>query len=179
MSVTNLGRAFITNTHTTTKMNLLRVKRIPAIITQRNLNVCMSVFGSDSQSLVPQKPVVRTTSTGRPNLPPKTVVDLRLVRHLEKLSLVDFGNREGIAVLEAAISQADQLSVIDTEGVEPMISVLENRCVPLSEDKVNEETLSDEVLACSHTLVDEYFVVPPGNITHTQEKEYHTNLNLT
>ncbi|KAK3886753.1 hypothetical protein Pcinc_009128 [Petrolisthes cinctipes] len=173
MSVTNFGRALITNTHTTTKINLLRGKSIPAIITQRNFNVCMSALGN--QSLVPQQPVVRTT--GQHNLPPKkTEVDLRLVQLLEKLSLVDFGNREGIAVLEAAISLADQLSVINTEGVEPMISVLENRCVPLSEDKVNDETLSDEVLACADTLVDEYFVVPPGNITHTKEKDYHTNL---
>lgn len=50
-----------------------------------------------------------------------------LVDRLERLALVDFRNQEGVARLEKAIRFADQLHVVDTEGVEPMDSVLEDR----------------------------------------------------
>ncbi len=46
---------------------------------------------------------------------------------LERLALVDFGSKEGVDCLEKAIRFADQLHVINTDGVEPMDSVLEDR----------------------------------------------------
>ncbi len=46
---------------------------------------------------------------------------------LERLALVDFGSKEGVDSLEKAIRFADQLHVINTDGVEPMDSVLEDR----------------------------------------------------
>ncbi|MPC49169.1 Glutamyl-tRNA(Gln) amidotransferase subunit C, mitochondrial [Portunus trituberculatus] len=62
-----------------------------------------------------------------PKAPPKPQVDIRLVQLLEKLSLVNFANKEGIERLEAAIGMADQLIQVDTTGVEPLITVLEDR----------------------------------------------------
>ncbi len=50
-----------------------------------------------------------------------------MIEHLERLALVDFGNEAGIKRLEAAIRFADQIHLVDTEGVEPMDSVLEDR----------------------------------------------------
>ena len=48
-------------------------------------------------------------------------------RLLERLSLVDFSNIEGIRRLEDAIDFADPIRQVDTEGVEPMYSVLEDK----------------------------------------------------
>ena len=48
---------------------------------------------------------------------------------LERLALVDFRTKQGLACLEKAIRFADQLHVVDTSGVEPMDSVLEDRYV--------------------------------------------------
>lgn len=53
------------------------------------------------ESKVPQEPHV--VPSPFPVVPPKPTVDLRLVQLLEKLSLVDFANKEGIERLEAAI----------------------------------------------------------------------------
>ena len=46
---------------------------------------------------------------------------------LERLALVDFRTKEGLICLEKAIQFADQLHVVNTNGVEPMDSVLEER----------------------------------------------------
>jgi len=43
------------------------------------------------------------------------------------LSLVEFGNKQGIERLEIAIRFADTLLHVDTSNVEPMTSVLEDR----------------------------------------------------
>ncbi|XP_051966618.1 glutamyl-tRNA(Gln) amidotransferase subunit C, mitochondrial-like [Xyrauchen texanus] len=64
---------------------------------------------------------------GESQLPPPTKVSPDLVDKLERLALVDFGCKEGVDCLEKAIRFADQLHVINTNGVEPMDSVLEDR----------------------------------------------------
>lgn len=56
-----------------------------------------------------------------------TKVSPDLVDKLERLALVDFGSKEGVDCLEKAIRFADQLHVVNTDGVEPMDSVLEDR----------------------------------------------------
>lgn len=48
-----------------------------------------------------------------------------LIHHLERTSLVDFDNTEGLRRLEQAIKFADQILEVDTTGVEPMSTVLE------------------------------------------------------
>lgn len=52
-----------------------------------------------------------------------------LVDKLERLALVDFRTKQGLDCLREAIRFADQLHVVDTTGIEPMVSVLEDRCV--------------------------------------------------
>ncbi|MPD02274.1 hypothetical protein E2C01_097847 [Portunus trituberculatus] len=34
----------------------------------------------------------------------------------------------------------------------------------------------EELLACAHTTLDDYFVVPPGNVTYEEERSYHASL---
>ncbi|KAL1765816.1 glutamyl-tRNA(Gln) amidotransferase subunit C, mitochondrial [Sigmodon hispidus] len=87
------------------------------------------------------------------------------IEHLERLALVNFGSREAVARLEKAIAFADQLHAVDTEGVEPLESVLEDRCLYLRSDNVAEGNCTEELLQNSHRVMEEYFVAPPGNIS--------------
>lgn len=54
-------------------------------------------------------------------------VSLEVLRHLERLALVDFRDREGVERLRGAVQFAQLLRQVNTEGVEPMDSVLEDR----------------------------------------------------
>uniref|UniRef100_A0A670JTD9 Uncharacterized protein n=1 Tax=Podarcis muralis TaxID=64176 RepID=A0A670JTD9_PODMU len=56
-------------------------------------------------------------------------VTLELLDHLERLALVDFRNQEGVERLEKAIEFAEKLHAVNTDGVEPMDSVLEDSIV--------------------------------------------------
>ncbi|XP_004429969.1 PREDICTED: glutamyl-tRNA(Gln) amidotransferase subunit C, mitochondrial [Ceratotherium simum simum] len=92
-------------------------------------------------------------------------ITAEMIEHLERLALVDFGSQEAVARLEKAIAFADRLGAVDTDGVEPMESVLEDRCLYLRSDNVIEGNCAEEVLQNSHRVVEEYFVAPPGNIS--------------
>ncbi|XP_015221904.1 glutamyl-tRNA(Gln) amidotransferase subunit C, mitochondrial isoform X2 [Lepisosteus oculatus] len=112
----------------------------------------------------------RQENTNVPKSKP-TRVPPDLVDKLERLALVDFRNKEGVACLERAIRFADQLHIIDTEGVEPMDSVLEDRQLYLREDSVREGECAEQLLRASSKTVEEYFVAPPGNIPLPQREE--------
>ncbi|XP_071052094.1 glutamyl-tRNA(Gln) amidotransferase subunit C, mitochondrial [Onthophagus taurus] len=75
--------------------------------------------------LVPQKPVKSRIDPNK--LPQKTLITAETIALLERLSLVDCANREGIKTLEAAIEFADQILQVNTQGVEPLITVLEDK----------------------------------------------------
>ncbi|KAF6081223.1 glutamyl-tRNA amidotransferase subunit C [Phyllostomus discolor] len=91
-------------------------------------------------------------------------VTAEVIEHLERLALVDFGSQEAVARLETAIAFADRLREVDTDGVEPMESVLEDRCLYLRSDNVVEGNCAEELLQNSRRVVEDYFVAPPGNI---------------
>ncbi|XP_068617118.1 glutamyl-tRNA(Gln) amidotransferase subunit C, mitochondrial [Brachionichthys hirsutus] len=97
-------------------------------------------------------------------LPPPAQISADLVDKLERLALVDFRNKQGLECLEKAVRFADQLHVVDTSGIEPMDSVLEDRVLYLRDDEVGEGDCADELLQLSKNSVEEYFVTPPGNI---------------
>ncbi|XP_005396566.1 PREDICTED: glutamyl-tRNA(Gln) amidotransferase subunit C, mitochondrial [Chinchilla lanigera] len=92
-------------------------------------------------------------------------ITVEVIEHLERLALVDFGSREAVARLEKAVAFADRLREVDTDGVEPMESVLEDRCLYLRSDNVAEGNCAEELLQNSHRVMEEYFVAPPGNIS--------------
>ncbi|KAI4456914.1 hydroxysteroid dehydrogenase-like protein 2 [Holotrichia oblita] len=111
---------------------------------------------------MPQTPVKSKIDPKK--LPPKTYIDAETITLLERLSLVDCANREGIETLEAAIEFADQIHQVDTTGVEPLITVLEDKPLEVREDKIIEGNCRDDILANASVLQEEYFVAPPGNI---------------
>ncbi|ROI16627.1 Glutamyl-tRNA(Gln) amidotransferase subunit C, mitochondrial [Anabarilius grahami] len=92
-----------------------------------------------------------------------TRVSPDLVDKLERLALVDFGSKEGVDCLEKAIRFADQLHVINTDGVDPMDSVLEDRDLYLRADTVTEGECAEELLQLAKNTVEEYFVAPPDS----------------
>ncbi len=88
----------------------------------------LSVFRRHLNSQIPRIPVIppyeRSTKRAGSVTP-------ELVEHLEKLSLVDFANAEGVKRLEEAIAFAEPLKEVDTTGVEPLYSVLEDQALRL------------------------------------------------
>ncbi|KAM7416637.1 hypothetical protein PAMA_018608 [Pampus argenteus] len=123
----------------------------------------------------PHNPKVPQVATWAPvpedQLPQPTHIPADLVDKLERLALVDFRTKQGLACLEKSIRFADQLHVVDTSGVEPMDSVLEDRALYLREDAVKEGDCAEELLQLSKNTVEEYFVAPPGNIPLPKREE--------
>ncbi|XP_026066651.1 glutamyl-tRNA(Gln) amidotransferase subunit C, mitochondrial-like [Carassius auratus] len=128
-----------------------------------------SNVNSASNSKVPQAPTWEPIAENQ--LPSPTRVSPDLVDKLERLALVDFGSKEGVDCLEKAIRFADQLHVINTDGVEPMDSVLEDRELYLRDDLVTEGECAEELLQLAKHTVEEYFVAPPGNIPLPKREE--------
>ncbi|KAI7813257.1 glutamyl-tRNAGln amidotransferase subunit C, partial [Triplophysa rosa] len=124
---------------------------------------------STPESKVPQMPTWEPIAESQ--LPPPTKVSPDLVDKLERLALVDFGSKEGVDCLEKAIRYADQLHVVNTDGVEPMDSVLEDRTLYLRADTVTEGERAEELLKLAKQTVEEYFVAPPGNIPLPKREE--------
>ncbi|XP_030141461.4 glutamyl-tRNA(Gln) amidotransferase subunit C, mitochondrial isoform X2 [Taeniopygia guttata] len=117
----------------------------------------------------------RLPAAGR-DLPALKKVSVEVLDHLEQLALVDFRDSEGVERLQKAIQFADQLHEVNTDGVEPMDSVLEDRCLYLREDDVTEGNCTKELLENAREKVEEYFVAPPGNIPLPKLEERETFL---
>ncbi|XP_034547859.1 glutamyl-tRNA(Gln) amidotransferase subunit C, mitochondrial [Notolabrus celidotus] len=120
-------------------------------------------FSSETlNSKVPKVATWEPVSEDQLPLPAQIPADL--VDKLERLALVDFRTKQGLDCLEKAIRFADQLHVVDTAGVEPMDSVLEERTLYLRGDAETDGDCAEELLQLSKNTVEEYFVAPPGNI---------------
>jgi aspartyl-tRNA(Asn)/glutamyl-tRNA(Gln) amidotransferase subunit C len=92
-------------------------------------------------------------------------IDSKTIEHLERLSLVDFANHEGIRRLEEAIQFANQIHSVDTSTAKPLINVLtEEHIHSLREDFVTEGNIREEILSNATVTEEEYFFAPPGNI---------------
>nr|XP_006129127.1 glutamyl-tRNA(Gln) amidotransferase subunit C, mitochondrial [Pelodiscus sinensis] len=111
-------------------------------------------------------------------LPQKTLT-VEVLDHLERLALVDFRTLEGVQRLEKAIQFADQLHAVNTQGVEPMDSVLEDRCLYLREDNITEGNCTEDLLCNARETVEEYFIAPPGNIPLPKLNERDTFLQVS
>ncbi|KAM9330832.1 glutamyl-tRNA(Gln) amidotransferase subunit C, mitochondrial [Gastrophryne carolinensis] len=119
-----------------------------------------------TQSKVPQSP---TWSVELEVEAQECNVDPELIDHLERLALVDFRNQEGVQRLQSAISFANQLHNVNTDGIEPLASVLEDRALYIRSDTVTSGNCTDVLLLNAHSVVEEYFVAPPGNIPLPQK----------
>ncbi|KAM4810146.1 glutamyl-tRNA(Gln) amidotransferase subunit C, mitochondrial isoform 1-T1 [Rhinophrynus dorsalis] len=117
---------------------------------------CLSV-----QSKVPQHPTWNQEGEVESQ---ENLISLDIIDHLERLALVDFRNQEGIQRLNKAIQFANQLHSVDTEGVEPLVSVLEDRALYIRKDSVTTGGCTEMLLKNASNVIEEYFVAPPGNI---------------
>ncbi|XP_064620657.1 glutamyl-tRNA(Gln) amidotransferase subunit C, mitochondrial-like [Lineus longissimus] len=129
----------------------------------------MTTFQSTSK--VPQAPTWKDPDPEL--LPEHTEIESDLIYHLEQLALVDFGNDAGVERLTNAIKFADMLQLVDTNGVAPMDSVLEDRFLYLRQDIVTEGNCRSDIMKNAKNTVEEYFVAPPGNIPlKKKDKDY-------
>ncbi|KAI5651778.1 glu-tRNAGln amidotransferase C subunit domain-containing protein [Phthorimaea operculella] len=111
-------------------------------------------------SKVPSKPVVPLVKQEQT----KVNVDKNTIALLERLSLVKFDSEEGVKVLEDSIAFADKILHINTDGVQPLYSVLENENLNLRADEITQGNCQKEILKNAAVVEDDYFVAPPGNI---------------
>uniref|UniRef100_A0A3P9KZX6 Glutamyl-tRNA(Gln) amidotransferase subunit C, mitochondrial n=1 Tax=Oryzias latipes TaxID=8090 RepID=A0A3P9KZX6_ORYLA len=133
------------------------------------LNLTRLLCSKSHNPKIPKEPTWEPVSEDQLPLPAQIPPDL--VDKLERLALVDFRTKQGLECLEKAIRFADQLHVVDTTGIEPMDSVLEDRALYLREDTAVDGGCAEELLKLSKKTVEEYFVVPPGNIPLPKKEE--------
>jgi len=109
------------------------------------------------------QPQPKDVSPDNELLSPSGEINLPLINHLERTSLVDFDNREAFDRLQEAVTFANTLFEVDTTGVEPMTSVLENEILYLRDD-VTAITDREAILSNAVKTEEDYFIAPPGNI---------------
>ena len=69
--------------------------------------------------------------------------------------------REAVKVLEDSIDFASKIHNIDTDGVEPLYTVLEDYQLELREDKVTDGNIKEDVMKNAvKTEEDTYFIAP-------------------
>lgn len=89
-------------------------------------------------------------------------VDQTTVRRIAKLARIKV-NEDAVPALEgelnAILDWIEMLSEVDTEGVEPMTSVVETR-MKKRDDVVTKGGMPDEILANAPASEDHFFIVP-------------------
>lgn len=125
-------------------------------------------------SAFPKEPIVIEIK----NEPLLLKIDAKTIEHLERLSLVDFANREDIQRLEDAVQFANRIHSVDTTDVKPLINVLSEEYIQsVREDCVTEGNIREEILSNATVTEEEYFFAPPGNIAF-QLKTVPTKVEL-
>ena len=84
------------------------------------------------------------------------------VRHIAKLARIAMSDEELARVgpeLNAIIGWVEQLAEVDTDGVEPLATVIDQK-LRLREDAVNDGNIRDEVLANAPDAQHGFFAVP-------------------
>ncbi|XP_033119323.1 glutamyl-tRNA(Gln) amidotransferase subunit C, mitochondrial-like [Anneissia japonica] len=124
---------------------------------QFNRFYCLSTR-NDLHPTIPRKSVWKEIN--KSILPEETTIDLETIKRIETLALIKFANQEGIERLNKAIRLADQITIIDTTGIEPMYSLHEDRSLYLREDVVTEGGDAEEIMKNAAKTCEDYFVVP-------------------
>ena len=100
------------------------------------------------------------------------VIDPATIEHLERISLVDFANVAGIKRLEEAVKLAEVVTRVDTTGVEPLYSILEDESLRLREDVAEHPNNRNELMRMASCSEEDYFVAPQGNVPLTYQNKY-------
>lgn len=145
---------------------ILKCRVVHKVSNQRFIEKCLRACMLSSK--IPEQPQwIEIDPTLLPAVPE---ISNEMLNHLERLSLVEFNNKVGVERLRKAIEYANRLSAVDTEGVVPMYSVLEDRELLLRDDIVTEGGCKAEILQNASKLEEDYFVAPPGNIPLIQNE---------
>merc|ERR1712243_150898 len=102
----------------------------------------------------------------------ESIIDSTTIEHLEGISLVDFANVRGIERLEEAVKLADVIRTVDTSGVEPMYSVLEEETLFTRQDIPEPQNCRKQLMETASVTEEEYFVAPQGNVPLSNQKTY-------
>jgi aspartyl-tRNA(Asn)/glutamyl-tRNA(Gln) amidotransferase subunit C len=89
-------------------------------------------------------------------------VNTEQVRHIAKLARIAMSDgeiEELVPELNAIIGWVEQLSAVDTEGVEPLTAVIDQK-LRLREDIVSDGNVRDAVLANAPEAEHGFFAVP-------------------
>nr|XP_022345178.1 glutamyl-tRNA(Gln) amidotransferase subunit C, mitochondrial-like [Crassostrea virginica] len=126
-------------------------------------------------SKVPEKPT--WTPIDRSKLPQEPRIDKEVVELLERLSLVEFNNQEGVDRLTKAVHSANLLHAVNTDNVQPMDSVLEDRVLYLRDDSVTDGNCLSDIMKNATKTLEDYYIAPPGNIPLKQKEKDYGNEN--
>ena len=150
------------------------------VITTANLTkttICFEKMILKIRGIATVKLISRNINSKIPTVPikppkfqGKIKIDRETILHLERLSLVDFANVEGVKRLEEAIEFAQPIKEVKTEGVEPMYTVLDDATLRLAEDEP-EVCSRQDILSNAAKTEEDYFVAPPGNIPLKQDSK--------
>ncbi len=89
-------------------------------------------------------------------------VDEATVRRIARLACINIADDEAsglVSELSSILTWVEQLDEVETDGVEPMTSVVE-ATIKMRDDLVNDGDDRDRVLANAPRAEDGYFVVP-------------------
>jgi len=89
-------------------------------------------------------------------------VNTEQVRHIAKLARIAMSDgeiEELVPELNAIIGWVEQLSAVDTDGIEPLTAVIDQK-LRLREDKVSDGNVRDAILANAPEAEHGFFAVP-------------------
>ena len=85
---------------------------------------------------------------------------------------MDFANVAGIKRLEEAVKLAEVVRRLDTTGVEPLYSILEEESLRLREDVAEPPNNRNDLMKLATCTEEDYFVSPQGNVPLTYQNKY-------
>lgn len=90
--------------------------------------------------------------------------------------MVDFANVRGIERLEEAIDLAQSIVDVDTNGVAPLYSILEEETLYLRPDIPEPPNNRKDLLKMASVTEEDYYVAPQGNVPLSTQKNYERKL---
>jgi len=143
------------------------------ILLRYSINVRVTIFSRINSSRYLHHAAVPTTLVAKKEISVRSSIDDETIQHLERLSLVNFANVSGVKRLEAAIDLADIVRQVNTEGVEPLYSILEDESLFLREDVAREPDNRAQLMKLATKSEEDYYSAPQGNIPLNQQTKYH------
>ena len=89
-------------------------------------------------------------------------VDQATVRHIARLARIKVSDEEARKLegeLSAILEWVEQLDAVDTEGVEPMTSVIEAE-MKKRDDRISDGGMPEDIVANAPARENHYFLVP-------------------